>query len=583
MKRLFFSILLMLAFSNRFAQGYENFKVAIYCPVGIVEKMSEGDYLEKSFEFIGKNFHADKVYLETHRHGDLISENKLLKVKRFFESKGIKVAGGITATGKKPIANHMRVYCYSDENNLAHLKKTVEFTAKHFDEIILDDFFFTTCKCEKCIKAKGERSWENFRSELMVNVARNVILKTAKSVNPNVKMVIKYPNWYEYYYNNGYNLEKESELFDGVYIGTETRDPVFTHQNLQPYQSYSLVRYLENVKPGKNGGGWIDPLDKRFLERYAEQIRLTLFAKAKEVTLFHYGALFEILKDGKVTGTVAPVAANVFSKTDVFLGQLGNPAGLASYRPYRAHGEEFLHNYLGMLGIPVELTPEFPADAKTVLITEGAKADAEIIGKLKEKLLDGGNVIITSGFLKAMRNKGIRDIIQAEVTGRKFFAEDFTDLNFKNISHAKTPILFPEISFATNDSWEEVIAIGNGNGFPVLLSSNYGKGMVYVLVVPDNFADLYSLPEETISMIKKHLLSDLPVKINAPAQIAQFYYDNGTFIVHSFLPNKAVVKIEMPEEKNSLTDLLTDKKIKTNCGTYEFVLKPYSYRVFEVK
>ncbi len=49
--------------------------------------------------------------------------------------------------------------------------------------------------------------------------------------------------------------------------------------------------------------------------------------------------------------------------------------GLKSYRPYQATGEDFLHNFLGMAGIPIDLYPTFPADANTLLLTEAAKYD----------------------------------------------------------------------------------------------------------------------------------------------------------------------------------------------------------------
>jgi len=40
-------------------------------------------------------------------------------------------------------------------------------------------------------------------------------------------------------------------MFDMIYAGTETRDPVYTTQHLQQYQGYAIMRYFENVKPGK--------------------------------------------------------------------------------------------------------------------------------------------------------------------------------------------------------------------------------------------------------------------------------------------------------------------------------------------
>ena len=35
--------------------------------------------------------------------------------------------------------------------------------ARHFDEVILDDFFFYTSKSDADIAAKGNRSWTDYR------------------------------------------------------------------------------------------------------------------------------------------------------------------------------------------------------------------------------------------------------------------------------------------------------------------------------------------------------------------------------------------------------------------------------------
>jgi hypothetical protein len=516
----------------------------------------------------------------------LIPEEKLLKVKRFFEEKGIKVSGGITTTGKTPIANHFSVYCYTNEENLSHLKKIVEFTAKHFDEIIFDDFYFTSCKCESCIKAKGNRSWSEFRMKLMKNVSRDVILRTAKSVDPNVNMIIKYPNWYEYYQYTGYNLKEESEMFDMIYTGTESRDPVYHQQNIQPYQSYLITRYLENVKSGKNGGGWLDPLDMRCVERYAEQIRLTLLAKAKEITLFQYGSLFEELNDGEVVSFIAPAAGAVFKKTDSYIGKLGNPVGLASYRPYNSSGEAYLHSYLGMLGVPIELVPYYPTESKTILLTESAKDDPAIIEKMKKSLLEGKNIVITSGFLKAAQDLGINDLILAQTNGRKFETDLFTDLNFSDIYVGKDKILFPQVEFGTNDSWKEIAAIDGESSYPVLLQTSYGAGIITLIVVPDNFADLYKLPAEIITMIKKFLLKDFPVRVESLAGVALFLYDNNTFAVHSFLDHKTKVNIVPKESGSKLVNLISGRELKSkekNGKAFEVKIAPHSYRVFRIE
>ncbi|HVW58820.1 MAG TPA: hypothetical protein VHC48_02250, partial [Puia sp.] len=97
------------------------------------------------------------------------------------------------------------------------------------------------------------------RLDLMAEAAQSLIAGPAKAVNPSVKVVVKYPNWYEHFQGLGFNLEKEPRIFDGIYTGTETRDAVLFAQHLQPYLGYNIFRYFENIAPGRNGGGWVDP------------------------------------------------------------------------------------------------------------------------------------------------------------------------------------------------------------------------------------------------------------------------------------------------------------------------------------
>ncbi len=97
-------------------------------------------------------------------------------------------------------------------------------------------------------------------------------------------------------------LEAEPKIFDGIYTGTETRDPVYTDQHLQQYESYLIYRYFENIKPGGNGGGWVDTGAMRYMDRYAEQLWLTMFAKAPEITLFDFRRMLAAHTAGASSG-----------------------------------------------------------------------------------------------------------------------------------------------------------------------------------------------------------------------------------------------------------------------------------------
>ena len=475
-------------------------------------------------------------------------------------------------------------FVYTKAADREYVKHVAEFTAKHFDEIILDDFFFANTKAPSDIAAKGNQSWTDFRLKTMNEVSRTLVVDPARAVNPNVKIIIKFPNWYEHFQGNGYDLEGETRIFDAIYAGTETRDPVNTDQNLQQYEGYNIVRYFENIAPGHMGGGWVDVYDIRYVDRYSEQLWLTVFAKAREMTLFNYLSLLEepspdnrpwqnsatnvnwtkVAERGKGKATYAGLAGDALDQVKPFIDKLGKPMGIASYRPPHATGEDFLHNFFGMIGIPIELYPTFPINSDVVLLTESAKADPTVIASIKAKLESGGTVILTTGLFHALEGKGIEDIIELRTTGMQEpitrFLGAYGAGAGNDLGSAAKPILFPQIRFLTNDAWPVIRGIADNNAFPIMLMDQYGKGKLFVLTIPDNFTDLYEIPEPALNAIRNYILSDFPVRIDAPAKVSLFAYDNGSFIVESFRDEPVTVTIWLPKG-SSLANLQTGAAI----------------------
>ena len=566
-------------------QNYRNFRTAIYCTVNDVRRMKDVDWLERNVDLLQHYLNIDKVYLETYRSMVTAEKDVMESAKAFFAARDIQTSGGITTTIVTQKQNYQS-FCYADPEQREQVKEIVTYTAELFDEIILDDFFFTTCTCERCIRGKGKKSWAEYRLEVMAEVSKNLIIAPAKRVNPQVNMIIKYPNWYDHYQYLGYNLEVEPTLFDMIYTGTETRDAEHTHQHLQAYLSYGIMRFLENVKPGKNGGGWIDPFARRDLDRYAEQIRLTLFGKAKEVTLFCFGALLESVKapDGSSNpmSWVAPVAGNVFEDVDAFLGELGQPYGIPSYKPYHSSGEDFLHNYIGMLGIPMELMPEFPVESQTIFLTGCAKFDPDIVEKIQGQLLQGKTVIITSGLLKALKGKGIEELTQAKYTDKKVLVNTFSP--FTEVHRSAIDLLIPQVAYATNESWEIITCLNKENGYPLLLRASYASGELYILTIPENVSDLYYLPQETLTQLKRVFMRDFPVHVESQGKVCLFTYENDTCIVESFLPHMTKVDVVLHSPSAKLYDLKSGEEIngyvREKSTVFSITLPPHTYRTF---
>ena len=616
-----FAIMILWISIPVFAGHYDGFKVSVYTRAQEVNRMSDLHWLDSTWNIIASQLKVDKIYLETHRDLLIVPDATLEQAKKFFRDKGIEVGGGITYTINE--ANSFETFCYSDPEHRKLVQQIAEHTAKHFDDFILDDFFFTSCKSDVEIKAKGNKSWTQYRMDLLTEAGMNLVIKPSKKVNPNVKIIIKYPNWYDHFQGLGFSLATGPQIFDGVWSGTETRDPS-SAQHLQHYLGYNIVRYFDNLRPGHNYGGWVDSGGSNMgMDRYAEQLWLTFFAKAPEIALFAYNQLIgvrlnsdmhrttwqgqgtsfdydEMMKPVNLNGqmvtptTLARAAGYSLEQINAFISKLGKPVGIKCYKPYHSLGEDFLQNYLGMLGLPMDMYPEFPTDQKVVLLTEQAKYDPDIITKIKAQLIKGNDVVITTGLLRAIPEK-IADISELR-------ADRYALVNdFGASGTISKDILIPQVLYHTNDAWETVSAgrpLAKGvSGYPMLLRAPYSKGNMYVMTIPEDFGNLYDLPTGVLNSFRQLLSKDLDLRIDAPAKVSLFLYDNGTFIVESFLDEPVTIRINAKEGIDSITDLLSGaviEKMPANTTTNPFArfraddkinvfrvtLPPHSYRVF---
>jgi hypothetical protein len=613
--------------------AHDQFKVAVYIPVFVVERMKDPAFLESSWKQLSSQVAVDKVYIETYRSGTIADETVLESVKAFFTKHGVQVAGGIAYVGAGDTAgsedtddseSQFVSMCYTDPRQRDYVKQIAELTARHFDEIMLDDFFFNNTKRDSDIAAKGDLGWTEFRLKLMNQVARDLVLAPARAANSKVKVIIKFPNWYEHFQANGYDLDQESKMFDGIYTGSETRDPVITDQHLQQYESYLIVRYFDHVAPERNGGGWVDIYDNRYIDRYTEQLWDTMLARAPQIMLFQYTDLMRTAEEGNRSAwadlgtsfrwselkqyyaktdqstpqnpTYATAAGYALGQVNAVLAKLGKPIGIASYKPYHSTGEDFLHNYLGMIGIPIDLYPEFPTESKTVLLTQDAKFDPDLVNKIKAHLEKGGNVVITSGLLKQLQGKGIEQIAEINATGNILPVNEYwagagagAGANLGKTDF----LLVPEIAFLTNDAWPLVRGTANGRGAPLLLMDRYSKGILFVLTIPENMNDLYALPQPVLTSIKQYIMSGFPVWLDAPAKVSLFAYDNKSFVVESYLDAPTQVTVSTASSALHLHNLSTGEVMegkptaaqgrRSRAGQrteFKFEVPPHSFLAF---
>ena len=150
-----------------------------------------------------------KVYLEEYRDGYQAERQTLAQARDRFRAEGFLVSGCVTTTllGKPSDHWSSHISCYTDRATQDHLQAVFEFAGGLFDEVMIDDFWFTDCTCSNCDSARQARlvtigsktypvngsAWADYRCELMLRLSQDRLLAAARRINPKVRLIIKYP------------------------------------------------------------------------------------------------------------------------------------------------------------------------------------------------------------------------------------------------------------------------------------------------------------------------------------------------------------------------------------------------------
>ena len=381
--------------------------------------LSSDDGLAQAIDWCKKTG-VTKVFIETFRDGYTAERPALQKAKQRFLDEGLVVSGCVTPTkvGKSSTGWKNTISCYTDLPTQQKVREIFESTAGLFDQIMIDDFWFTDCACPECEQARkaktvkiGEKSWpvsgdewEDYRCELMVRLSQEYVLAAAKKANPKAELIIKYPQWYDRFHDRGYEVIRETSDFDLIWVGTETRDYNDKRWGgTVQYEAYFIMRWLGGIGQAKCAGGWYDWLGTTE-KTYVEQARQTVLGGAKESMLFCYGGL------QKDTGpkNIEALRAHVPELLAV-AEQVGRRpiVGIAAYKPANSHPEKEarIFDFVGMLGLPLVPCHEFPTRAPAGFFSIHAMKDPQIAQKLKAFIAAGKPTLITDGLAEALKGQ----------------------------------------------------------------------------------------------------------------------------------------------------------------------------------
>lgn len=612
-KSLFISLILLVLFcgigssepakkNDQLAAKYKNvLRISAFVTAGDVMKyLDTKEKLEKASQIM-KSLGVTRVFLDVYR--GIIPDRKVLEQARdFFKNKGFDVGAGITTVqGKEfgiPSPNHRYFLCYDNDKTRADMKMISEYAASIFDTIIVDDFFATQCKCEECGTNKGNRAWDQYFRDVLVGISREQVVGAAHAKNKNAKVIIKYPQWYDRFHVFGYDLSRQPEIFDLVWAGTETRDP--DKENVQQYEAFVNYSWIKSIAGKKMRGAWFDQLNTS-PDTYAEQAYQSVLAGAQEITLFGFTPQLFTNSDAQKFADTLPY---LFKVATAIKGV--NPVGVPAYKPVNSNGgsENYVFDYLGMFGIPLIPTAVYPADAKTLILTEYAAADPDIVEKIKSSLNSGATIMMSSGLIeKLKKNEEILSLAGID-SGVKKMKGKYSN-SFITDDGEVSGIGYIEIGVKLPVAGAKILAVADidGEKYPILtVNEHQNKGKIVVfnattfsfpemndgLTVP--FKVLYmNLADKIAKMMRDLATQPIGLTISSPTKTAFYNYGYKYFAIDNFndFPSDVFFKIDKSAtgcDVKYLKDIYDDgKSYPQNDGTMKLKIPERSMHIFEIQ
>lgn len=558
-------------------------------------------------------FHVDKIYLEAIRGDDRPEEKVLLESRDFFRTHGLQVATGITTipgqTFGQPTNGDKYRLNYESPKTQEDMKKAFQYMASHFDEILIDDFFCTDDTSKISVDARGDRTWEEYRQELMPWVGRELAVKPAKKTNPKVRVLSKFPQWYDRFHLFGWNPVEAPKVFDGIWVGAETRNPRTQRFGfVQPTEGYVNFSWLRTLGGTKVTGAWFDALDGHS-DVFLMQAYQSILADANNLILFHLG---ELVQDN-------PITHKFRSRVDSLLQFAQQVEGLPrqgvfAYKPaHSPSGEDlFLYDFLTVLGIPLTPTGNPPQRPASLILATQAAADPNIHRYVRAWLQSGATLLVTPGFLENMDASTLTLLVgNSDSLGKRF--ETFSTEQIwvgeerELLTTASDFIALPHLS----SEWETFVhGMHLGKQVPILAQRIAPKGGSVVLLNVKTFSrdefgpgkEMYLSPRQLgipdwprsfAAAIQGCLPSAIPFHIEGTPPYSVHALGPEHFAVCSFTEKNQTLnfkqKIQQQPNRLSVLHDSLDRELgelvqaRLECGGYQTILPAWEVMVFQAR
>lgn len=414
-------------------------KISVYATAGGIQHlMTAPESRQKAVDAM-KRLGVSRVVLEGRRGDEYVSPKQMAEVRDAVGLLGLRTSGGIaTVPGKNFGTRQNGVLSWLNWESDATRDGVARFfreNASVFDELVVDDFFCTADTGAESDKWRANRDWGQYRRDMLTGLIKPIMIEPARASRPGVRMVIKFPQWYDRFHLFGYDPPRMAAQFDAVWVGVETRNPETQRMGfVQPTQGYMNYRWLTSVIGEKKvEAAWFDHIECTG-QNFVDQAWQSVLAGARELILFN---LFDVVQGHaghelfiKALPGLQDTARRVQGKTI---------EGVAFYKPPHSDpgSDRFLMDYLGMLGIPVVPVSEYPSRSQAVILGVQASHDPNLMAKVAAHMKSGARIAMTSSLReKIQAPKGV-----IPIDLRTFTEQDYLDTGEQLLPPKRIPWL----------------------------------------------------------------------------------------------------------------------------------------------
>jgi hypothetical protein len=505
-----------------------------------------------------RSLHVSRIFLEGRRGDEYVPAEALREIRAALGEAGFACSGGIATVPGSAFGTRQQGGLgwlnWESEKTQRDVAGFFTENAPVFEELIVDDFYCTGDESADSARARGPRSWSQYRRDLLVSLVEPLVVKPARAAHPGVRLILKYPQWYDRFHLFGYDPPRMSPPFDQVWVGTEVRDPQTRRMGfVQPTQGYINFRWLSSVAGPKVRGAWFDHIECS-AQNFVDQAYLSVLAGARELTLFRLGDLMQSHPGDALLERRWPDLQELAGKVR---GQA--PAGLAYYKPPGSDADEnlYLPDYLAMIGLPVVPVAQYPAPARAVFLARPAAADTNILDRMQSHLAQGGTVVLTPAFVRAAGAAAAR-LAGVEVGAASVPSETRAVRAGAAAIELETPLELDAAMKAADASVLMTAVVGTGS-VPFLTRREAGRGSVLAVNLrtfsEQDFRDagewllapkrrgLPDIPEALANPLRAVLLAPLGIAFEAPAGVGLFLF-GGSRCLYNFRGQEARVRLE---------------------------------------